>query len=154
MGILWRLTEPQGAPCMPQAAAISTVPSTSGVLVSGTEGMIELGLPGSEYRLRLAVARPIEAAAGARIKGVIRARAKRVDVTRTGGRFVEPIFGRPRRLQGRIIGGDAEANEIVVAAGGPIFVCALTDGRQKAEDFAVGQMVGFDVEAGAKFEEI
>ncbi len=76
--------------------------------------------------------------------------AKRVDVVGHGGRFIEPVYGRPRRLQGTVVATDPNLNMITVRSRCP-FVCRLT-GSQKAAAFAIGSLVGFDVEAGAVFE--
>jgi len=84
------------------------------------------------------------------VTGTIFCRAKRVDVVPSGGRFIEPVYGRPRRLQGRISEINPKANTITVDAGCP-FVCEVTVG-QKAPSFQVDQLVSFDVERGARFE--
>src|SRR5690606_6648581 len=95
------------------------------------DGMIVLGLPGTDYRVHLVCAQP---PAGAkvrdRVRGTITANARRVDVVPSGGRYIEPVFGRPRRVQGRVIGGDPQANTITVDCVLPL-VCKLTDPRQK-----------------------
>ena len=93
----------------------------------------------------------VEAGLNERISGTIRANAQRVDVISAGGRYIEPIFGRPRRVQGRIIGGDPKGNTLVVLACVPVTV-KLMD-HQQAGDFSIGQMVSFDVESGASFEQ-
>ena len=46
---------------------------------------------------------------GQRLVGTVRASAKRIDVVRSGGKFVDPVFGRPRRVQGRIIASNPSA---------------------------------------------
>jgi hypothetical protein len=74
-----------------------------------------------------------------------------VDVITAGGRFIEPVFGRPRRVQGRIIGGDVRGNTLTVLAAVPVTVKLMSN--QKAGSFAVGQQVSFDVEPGATFEQ-
>lgn len=83
--------------------------------------------------------------------GTIHAKAKRIDVVDTGGRYVEPVFGRPRRVQGTVIA--AEGEELVVNAGVPIH-CRPTDPRQKPSDFEVGDLVSFDVMEGAEFRQV
>src|SRR5690606_12854034 len=90
-------------------------------------------------------------AVGRRVAGRIYARAKRVDIVRVGGRYIEPVYGRPRRLQGRVVAIDAEANAIAVHCACPI-ICTLTAPGQSAEQFTLGQLVSFDVERGARFE--
>jgi len=62
---------------------------------------------------------------------------------------VEPVAGRPRRVQGMVVGIDGD--RVVVDAGMPIH-CRPTDARQKAADFQPGDFVSFDVHRGATFE--
>lgn len=107
--------------------------------------------PNTSYRLHLIPAEEITTPIGKRIIGVIRAQARRVDLVRTGGRFVEPVFGRPRRIQGSVVAHDEDANAIVVNAGVPIH-CTLTDPRQVPADFPLGEIVSFDTLAGASIE--
>jgi len=141
---------PTRAPPMSHAAA--TTPTVTGTLVEAGESRIVLALPGTDYKLHLAVGAKLPHKVGGRVSGTIHARAKRADVIRAGGRFVEPGTGRPRRVQGRLIGGDASANTVTVQAGpGIALVCELTDQRQKVADFTLHQMVSFDVEPGATF---
>lgn len=111
-------------------------------------GYIVVSLPNSSYRLHLVPTAPITAEIGKRIIGTIRAKARRIDTVTTGGRYVEPVFGRPRRVQGSVIAvvGDA----VVVDAAVPIHITP-TDPRQKAADFAEGQFVSFDALDGATF---
>lgn len=115
-----------------------------------TPAFVKLTFPNTNYEMRLLTTGPINTPVGKRIVGVIRARARRVDVVQTGGRFVEPVYGRPRRVQGTIVAVNEGRRSIVVNAGAPI-ECELTDERQKPGDFEVGQFVGFDVFGGATF---
>lgn len=121
-----------------------------GLLVESKPEMIVLALPGTDYRLHLAVGKPVDAPLNKPLSGRIYARAKRVDVVPSGGRFIEPVYGRPRRLQGRITQTDPQANTILVQCGAP-FTCELTAG-QRAENFHANQLVSFDVERGARIE--
>jgi hypothetical protein len=73
-----------------------------------------------------------------------------MDLPVAGGRYTEPVAGRPRRIQGRVIGVDAVKNEIQVRAGFAVVATPLAP--QKAADFSVGQTVSFDAEPGASFE--
>jgi len=104
----------------------------------------------TSYKTHLEPAGEITAKPGKTITGTIRAKAKRIDVCTTGGRFVDPIMGRPRRVQGSIIAIDDGC--IVVSAGMPIH-CQPTAPGQSTGDFEVGQFVCFSVERGATFEE-
>ncbi len=114
---------------------------------------IVLSFYNTNYRLHLLPVREITASPGKRIEGVIRAEAKRVDIVTTGGKFIDPVFGPPRRLQGRIIETDTARNTLTVDTGPAPFVCRLTDHRQRADDFEPGQLVGFGVLRGASFEQ-
>lgn len=130
-----------------------------GVLVSKSQATatrpayVTVHIPNTSYELQLVSAVPLEAVtaeSGKRIIGRIRAQARRVDVVKTGGRFVEPVYGRPQRVQGVVVSVDAEQNTITVNAAVPI-TCELTDRRQRADQFQPGQFVGFDVLEGASF---
>lgn len=113
-------------------------------------GYLRFTVPNTNYDLHLRPTAPVSAQPGKRLIGVIHAKARRVDITETGGRFIEPVFGRPRRVQGTIVAVDPEANTITVNAGVPI-VCELGDPRKRADAFSPGQFVGFDVLEGATF---
>ncbi|MEM9251330.1 MAG: hypothetical protein AAGB29_03175 [Planctomycetota bacterium] len=121
-----------------------------GRLVSRQGDEAVLAIAGTDYRLHLVVEAGVEPDERGEMRGTIEAEAKRVDVVGSGGRFVEPVIGRPRRVQGRITGGDARRGAIVVNAGFGPMVCRLTDRRQTLADFSVGQLVGFDVLRGAR----
>lgn len=125
-------------------------PLIHGILSEVKEGMIVLALPGKDYRIHLAIDHAPAAHVGQRIAGQITARAKRIDVVSTGGRFIDPVIGRPRRLQGRITAIDTVANTITVFCGAPL-TCTPTM-NQKAADFHMGDLVAFDIERGAKIE--
>ena len=109
---------------------------------------VKIAFPNTSYEMHLVPTAPVTAQVGKRILGTIRAKARRIDITDTGGRFLEPVYGRPRRVQGTVlaIAGDA----VVVDATVPVH-CTPMDPRQKAADFQPGQFVGFDVMDGATF---
>lgn len=121
-----------------------------GVLVESSAERITFAVPGTDYQLHLQVYQQPATPLGKRIIGTIRAQARRVDTVDTGGRYVEPVYGRPRRVQGEIVAVHAGDNSITVHAGVPI-VCKLMDARQRADQFKVGDFVSFDVLPGASF---
>jgi hypothetical protein len=110
-----------------------------------------VAFPNTSYELHLEAApgAAVSAPEGSRIVGIIRADATRIDVVQTGGRYVEPVAGRPRRVQGMVVG--VQEGRVVVDAGMPIH-CRPTDPRQNAGDFKPGDFVSFDVHRGATFE--
>ncbi len=119
-----------------------------GVVRESRDGVIALSIPGTDYRLQLATRDGAEI--GEKVQGRIRATARRIDRIKSGGMYVEPVEGRPRRVQGRIVAVDEVNGEIHVRAAG-VFICR-TNGRQRAEEFQPGEMVSFDIEPGATFE--
>ena len=112
---------------------------------------IKLAVPNTSYSLHLLPvgAMPAGDRIGKRLVGTVRAKARRIDVVGTGGRYIEPVFGRPRRAQGTIVRVTSDA--IVVDAGVPI-TCSPQDARQKPSDFEVGQFVTFAVLDGATID--
>lgn len=115
-----------------------------------------MSFPNTSYELHLellagaageAAARAVE---GSRIVGVINAEANRIDVVTSGGRYVEPVSGRPRRVQGMVVG---VSGDLVVVDAGMAIHCKPMDARQKAADFQAGDFVSFDVRRGATWGE-
>lgn len=88
---------------------------------------------------------------GTRLVGTVRASAKRVDVVRSGGKFIDPVFGRPRRVQGRIIASNPSGGTVTISSAVPI-VCKVTAPGQKAGDFELMSFVACQVQRGATFE--
>lgn len=129
----------------------TTGPLAKGTLIEQADGKIVLGLPGTEYQLHLITDAPVTPSNTGKITGTITASARRVDKTQAGmgGRYIEPVYGRPRRIQGRVTATDITANTITVFAACPV-VCSFAT-AQSASDFEVGQFVTFDAEPGAKF---
>ncbi len=121
-----------------------------GVLQETTPKVIKVTFPNTNYELHLVPDGAVQTPVGKRIVGVIKAQARRIDVVKTGGRYVEPLVGHPRRVQGMVVAVDGAANTVVVDAGMPVH-CTPTDPRQKATDFEPGQFVSFDVLEGVSF---
>lgn len=123
---------------------------TRAILVAAGPDSVTLAIPGTDYRLTLAVYQTPTTQIGKRIIGTIHAKARRIDVVRTGGRYIEPIQGTPRRIQGQIVAADTGQNTVTVHAAAP-FVCKITDPRQRADQFKEGDFVAFDVSPGTSF---
>ncbi|GJQ30293.1 MAG: hypothetical protein HBSAPP03_21770 [Phycisphaerae bacterium] len=107
-----------------------------------------LGIPNTSYELHLRPTAGVSTPIGKRLLGVIRVEARRIDRPGTGGKFIEPVFGRPRRVQGTVI--RIEQGAVVVDAGAPIHLVPL-DPRQSPESFTPGELVSCDVMDGATF---
>jgi len=104
----------------------------------------------TDYLIRLKTDGRLTTPEGKRVRGVITAQGKRIDRVGTGGAFLEPVEGRPRRAQGRVRAIDKNLQTLTVSTGAaPIVI--KTDGRQRAEEFDVGEMVTTSLEPGATF---
>ncbi len=111
---------------------------------------IRFAVPDSSYELHLRSMGTITSQTGKRLIGIIRLSARRIDITGSGGQFIEPVAGRPRRIQGRVIA--IVDGALVIDVGVPVY-CTLTDPRQRAEQFEIGSFVGADVMDGASMEQ-
>ena len=124
-----------------------------GVLEELSDEHLVFAVPGTEYRLRLAIAADgskMASQVGKRIKGRIHATALRMHTAQAGGRFVEPVWGAPRIVSGTVRTVDEAKNRLLVDVAVPMWV-TMADG-QHAPDFAEGRMVNFYVTSGTSFE--
>lgn len=112
------------------------------------KSLVRILFPGTSYDLQLSPRGEVTAVEGKRIEGIIALDARRLDLVGTGGRFIEPVFGRPRRVQGMVVG--VADGRLVVNCGVPLHL-RLTDVRQQPERFEPGTMVGCDVMDGGTF---
>lgn len=109
-----------------------------------------LGKPGAAYRVHLTSAVEVSEEEGDWIRGRIVAQPVRIDIVKAGGRLIEPLQGRPRRVQGTICALDAKRNGVVIKAALPMVL--LLPANQQLAQFQEGQMVSCDVKPGAVFE--
>ena len=114
--------------------------------------LVRLGFPNTSYQMSLLPEGEITAMPGKQIVGAIHAQATRIDSISAGGRFVDPVMGRPRRVQGRVVAVSGDTNEVIVSAGVPVHLHP-TDKRQKATDFHQGDFITCGVLDGAVFRE-
>ena len=111
-------------------------------------GTVRFSIPGTDYRIEAAPGDSLgpSASAGQRLRGTLHAVARKVWPVTAGGRFVEPVFGRPRRLQGLVLGADESGNALWVDAGGLKVVATLGHAGQKVADFPPQTLVTFSVD--------
>ena len=114
------------------------------VVESIQDNLITLAAPPTNYRntFVLKSENASALAVGERVRGTIHAPAWKVDRVDLGGNYVEPLFGRPRRMQGTILATNPATNELTVQVGYEVTV-TLPD-RHRAADFLPGQRVGWD----------
>jgi hypothetical protein len=112
------------------------------IVESVEEGIVTLRVPGSNYCNSFAAGKAPGLAPGMRVRGTIHAPAWKVDRVELGGNYVEPLIGRPRRMQGTILAVNPATNELTVQVGYEAIV-KLPE-RCKATDYQVGERVGWD----------
>jgi hypothetical protein len=114
------------------------------IVDSVADGTVTLRVPGMNYRNTFLVkgASAEGLTVGHRVNGTIHAPAWKADHVDLGGNYVEPLYGRPRRMQGTILSVNAATNELTVQVGYKVTV-KLPE-KYKAADFAVGTRVGWD----------
>jgi hypothetical protein len=121
-------------------------------LLEKQERDLVLGKPGTQYQLHLRASTAVDAEEGAWVRGRIVTQPVRIDIAPAGGILIEPLAGRPRRVQGRVCAVDKSRNCVVIKAAVPLLLEVPTN--QKLEQFAEGQLVTCDVKPGASFEPI
>jgi hypothetical protein len=121
-------------------------------IIPGTPARILVSVPRNEYRLELVLngdAGIMAAHQGKRVQGVIRGRALRMWNARAGGCFIEPVWGHPRIVQGRVLGTDLERNCVLLDLVVPAWF--QLEVSQSVAQFQTGDMVNFYVESGVSF---
>ncbi|BAM05023.1 hypothetical protein [Phycisphaera mikurensis] len=111
-------------------------------------GIVRFSVPGTDYRLEAAAGGSLgpSAAAGQRLRGTLHAVARKVWPVAAGGRFVEPVFGRPRRIQAAVLGADEASNTLHLDAGGVKFAARLGHAGQRVADFPPQTLVTLSVD--------
>jgi len=109
------------------------------------------GIPGSNYELHLMPTAPVRVPVGRRTKGIIRLSVWKVDFVSAGGEYIEPIIGRPRRVQGKALGAGPGENSIIIEVVGTPFVAELPE-RWQASQITPGTRIGVEVYPGATFD--
>lgn len=130
----------------------ATLSEARAVLAESVPGRVVLSFPGTDYQIHLIPERPPTSAVGKRVTGVIRAQSRRIDRVASGGRFIEPVMGRPRIVQGRVV----EVNPSATGTGtltihAPMPIVVRVGELQKAEQFKVGDLVTTHTVPGATF---
>lgn len=120
------------------------------VLDEATNDRVVLTFPNTNYRLHLKVLKAPSTPVGKRIHGTVRVGARRIDNVRTGGAYIEPVYGEPRRVQGDVLAIDTADQTITINAG-PCPIVVKVGPLQKAEQFKPGDFVSFDALSGASF---
>ena len=122
-------------------------------LQSKTAEQVVVRLPGSNYQLHLVPGGPIVATPQGRLTGTIRCPVWKVDEVSAGGSYIEPVIGRPRRVQGVVIGTEPATNSVVVEVASSPVVCQLPE-EWDASRIPRGCRLGLDVRSGSRLEPV
>lgn len=125
-----------------------------GKLQSLGEKSVVLAVDHCDYRLDLALppqcrSTDLAGKLGARITGTIHAKALRMHQARAGGRFIEPLEGKPRIVQGFVLAVDEPGNRVLLDCGALIWVTP-TEGDGVA-GIRGGELFNFYVQSGTSF---
>lgn len=126
--------------------------SAAGKVTSAGEEKLVFAPAGTNYELHLLCPRyagPI----GKPVRGVIRVLARKVWSVPSGGNWMQPIFGSPRIIQGRVRA--LAATHLIVQAGASIRVDLPDDDTVydlASGPISVGVMVNVTALPGARFE--
>lgn len=113
------------------------------------DGRAVIAIPGSDYQLHVTISEPLECNPHGEVRGVVRGKAEKLERVGTGGIFIEPVYGRPRRVQGRVVRKDSAANTLTVQ--GPCVVVAELEATQRATDIPIGELVAFNLQPGSRW---
>jgi hypothetical protein len=123
-----------------------------GKITSTTGGLVKFTPSNTNYVLHLS-SPEITGPLNTLIEGLIRVNARKLYTVLSGGNFINPIFGPPRTIQGRVLALDDRS--MVVQAGTPIYVALPAEAS--AVELAngpvrVGSLVNVVALPGATFE--
>jgi len=144
---------------LPMTTTGTTVPATARVELEEVIGpagsapaRVRIAPTGTAYRLELVLdgdAGALASRVGKRISGTVRGRAQRAWHATAGGCFIEPVWGMPRIVQGRVLAVDVHANAALLDLAFPAWV--TLEPSQAAGGFQTGDMLNFYVESGMSF---
>ena len=127
--------------------ASAAAPARVRVTVPGTAYRLDLVLDGDAAPLQQRLA--TRGAGTVRLKGTVRGRALRAWHATAGGCFIEPVWGTPRIVQGRVLAIDVNANAALVDLAVPAWIAM--EASQPAGQWQTGDMLNFYVESGMTF---
>ena len=139
--------------------AHSTDETTSFILESDpTDDRVVLGVHGTDYLIELTPTvtgdrfpKP-RSTRNRRIRGFIEGRALKMHRAEAGGRFIEPVHGHPRIVQGTVYEVDQPNDRLLMDVVVPMWITLdTTVTGQRASDFAPGDLLNFYLEPGTRF---
>jgi len=122
-----------------------------GKVLSRDESSLIFNPQNSNYELKLQIAN-YDGPIGQRVEGFITVSARKIYTVPSGGNFIQPIFGPPRIVQGRVR--YLDETQMVIQASAPIIVVLPTDIHAfdlASGDLMVGSLANVVGLPGAKF---
>lgn len=123
-----------------------------------TGGSVVLGVHGTDYLITLTPSVqpadfPVPASRrNRRIRGTVEGRALKMHRADAGGRFIEPVHGQPRIVQGTVSRVDAANDRLLMDIVVPMWITVETEVTgQSASDFQPGELLNFYLESGTRF---
>jgi len=122
-----------------------------GIVTEQSDDQITLSIPHTDYQFQLTMSSDSGSAEiGEKVFGRIEAKAGgRIDVCQAGGNFIDPVYGRPRIMQGRVLSVSAGSDRLVIRAG--VILHLTVKPPQRADQFEPGSTVRCAIERGAWF---
>lgn len=121
-------------------------------VVPGTPAKVHVSVPNYAYKLEFVLdgdAAALGAKVGKRLLGTVRGRAQRMWQADAGGCFIEPVWGAPRIVQGRVLAVDRDANAVLLDLVIPVWLAL--EASQDANAFKTGDMLNCYCESGMRF---
>ena len=139
--------------------APSTDETASFILESEpTDEKVVLGVHGTDYLIELAPTVAAESfpaprsSRNRRIRGTVAGWALKMHRAEAGGRFIEPVHGTPRIVQGTVYEVDAPNNRLLMDVVVPMWITLDTASTgQFASQFAPGDLLNFYLAPGTSF---
>ena len=116
-----------------------------------TEGRVVIDLPGTSYQLHLSPTDVVTPSPQGRVRGVIRCKVWKMEYVSAGGAYIQPLWGRPGRVQGEVVATLPETNSVIIEIRQTPIVGDLPE-RWNAADIPIGARIGMDVYKGSTFE--
>ena len=123
-----------------------------------TDDLVVLGVHGTDYLIELTPTVTSgefpapRSSRNRRIRGTVAGRALKMHRAEAGGRFIEPVHGRPRIVQGTVYEVDAPNGRLLMDVVVPMWITldTATTG-QSASEFSPGDLLNFYLEPGTTF---
>lgn len=112
------------------------------IVESVDNDLVTLKTPNANYRNTFKCATAADMVVGKRVTGTVHAPGRKIEAVSEGGNYVEPLFGRPRRMQGLVLRQNIADNSLLVQTAYDVTVQLPSD--QQAADFPAGSRVGWD----------